>query len=144
MIMLTIWHINYATPALGFTKGDFWSKSFWEFIFVTFHIFHIFSSRFPSLGIPRLELENPRRNTYVGHWNSYVGIPMSNVGIPTWVFSFLPRFLPNLMIFQCILYQIQIIKIIKLGKNLGRNEKTHVGIPTLDIGISTLEFQCPT
>ena len=32
---------------------------------------------------------------------------------------------------------IQIIKIIKLGKNLGRNEKTHVGIPTLDIGILT-------
>ena len=32
---------------------------------------------------------------------------------------------------------IQIIKIIKLGKNLGRNEKTHVGIPTLDIGIPT-------
>ena len=30
---------------------------------------------------------------------------------------------------------IQIIKIIKLGKNLGRNEKTHVGIPKLDIGI---------
>ena len=25
---------------------------------------------------------------------------------------------------------IVIIKIIKLGKNLGRNEKTHVGIPT--------------
>ena len=25
---------------------------------------------------------------------------------------------------------IQIIKIIKLGKNLGRNEKTHIGIPT--------------
>ena len=40
-------------------------------------------SRFPSLGIPRLELENPRWNTYVGHWNSNVGIPMSNVGIPT-------------------------------------------------------------
>ena len=39
---------------------------------------------------------------------------------------------------------IQIIKIIKLGKNLGRNEKTHVGIPTLDIGIPTLEFQCLT
>ena len=33
--------------------------------------------------------------------------------------------------------------IIKLGKNLGRNEKTHVGIPRLDIGIPTLEFQCP-
>ena len=32
---------------------------------------------------------------------------------------------------------IQIIKIIKLGKNLGRNEKIHVGIPTLDIGIPT-------
>ena len=32
---------------------------------------------------------------------------------------------------------IQIIKIIKLGKNLGRNEKTHFGIPTLDIGIPT-------
>ena len=32
---------------------------------------------------------------------------------------------------------IQIIKIIKLGKNLGRKEKTHVGIPTLDIGIPT-------
>ena len=36
---------------------------------------------------------------------------------------------------------IQIIKIIKLGKNLGRNEKTHVGIPMLDIGIPTEEFQ---
>ena len=32
---------------------------------------------------------------------------------------------------------IEIIKIIKLGKNLGRNEKTHVGIPMLDIGIPT-------
>ena len=32
---------------------------------------------------------------------------------------------------------IQIIKIIKLGKNMGRNEKTHIGIPTLDIGIPT-------
>ena len=30
---------------------------------------------------------------------------------------------------------IQIIKNIKLGKNLGRNERTPVGIPTLDIGI---------
>ena len=26
---------------------------------------------------------------------------------------------------------IEIIKIIKLGKNLGRNEKIHVGLPTL-------------
>ena len=32
---------------------------------------------------------------------------------------------------------IQIIKNIKLGKNLGRNERTPVGIPTLDIGIPT-------
>ena len=32
---------------------------------------------------------------------------------------------------------IQIIKIVKLGKNLGRNEKTHIGIPTSDIGIPT-------
>ena len=38
---------------------------------------NLVSSRFPSLGILRLELENPRWNTYVGHWNSYVGI--SNV-----------------------------------------------------------------
>ena len=30
---------------------------------------------------------------------------------------------------------IQIIKIIKLGKNLSRNGKTHVEIPTLDIEI---------
>ena len=32
---------------------------------------------------------------------------------------------------------IEIIKIIKLGKNLGRNEKNHVGIPMLDIRILT-------
>ena len=51
-----------------------------------------YNSQFPSLGIPRLELENPSWNTYVGHWNSYVGIPMSNVGIPTWVFHFCPDF----------------------------------------------------
>ena len=41
-------------------------------------------SRFPSLGIPRLDLENLP-------WNSYVGIPMSNVGIPTLVFQLQPR-----------------------------------------------------
>ena len=29
----------------------------------------------------------------------------------------------------------EILKMIKLGKNLGRNERTHVGIPMLDIGI---------
>ena len=32
---------------------------------------------------------------------------------------------------------IQIIKIIKVGKNQGRIEKTHVGIPMLHIGIPT-------
>ena len=40
-------------------------------------------SRFPSLGIPRLELEILHWNSYVGHWNSNVGIPMSNIGITT-------------------------------------------------------------
>ena len=39
---------------------------------------------------------------------------------------------------------IQIIKIIKLGKNLGRNEKTYVGIPTLDIGIPMSNIGIPT
>ena len=107
-------------------------------------------SWFPSLGIPRLELENPRWNSYVGHWNSYVRIPMSNIGIPTWVFSFLPRFLPNLMIFiisinlSSFIGTIYIEKLSNFVKNLGRNEKTHIGIPTLDIGIPKQEFQCPT
>ena len=32
---------------------------------------------------------------------------------------------------------IQIIEIINLGKNMGRNEKTHIGILMLDIGIPT-------
>ena len=49
------------------------------------------TSRFPSLGIPMLDLEYPCWNTYVGYWNSYVGIPMSNIGIPTWVFQVQPR-----------------------------------------------------
>ena len=71
----------------------------WQIHNQWFFPWQFFNSQFPSLGIPRLELENPRWNSYVGHWNSYVRIPMSNIGIPTWVFSFLPRFLPNLMIF---------------------------------------------
>ena len=68
---------------------------------------------------------------------------MSDVGIPMWVFSFLPRFLHKFDDFSMYIVPmnddklIEIIKIIKLGKNLGRNEKTHVGIPTLDIGIPT-------
>ena len=36
---------------------------------------------------------------------------------------------------------IQIIKIIKLGKNMGRNEKTHIGIPMSNIGIPMWVFQ---
>ena len=51
----------------------------------------IYSSRFPSLKIPRLDMEYQRWNTYVGHLNSYLGITMSKVGIQTWVFLFLPR-----------------------------------------------------
>ena len=47
-------------------------------------------SWFLSPGIPRLELENPHWNSYVGHWNSYVRIPMSNIGIPMWVFQLQP------------------------------------------------------
>ena len=37
------------------------------------------TSLFPSLGIPKLDLEYPCWNTYVEHWNSNVGIPMSNI-----------------------------------------------------------------
>ena len=36
-----------------------------------------------------------------------------------------------------------IIKIIKFGKNLGRNEKTHVGIPMLDKGIPMSNMGIP-
>ena len=68
---------------------------------------------------------------------------MSNVGIPMWVFSFLPRFFHKFDDFSMYIVPINddkfipIIKITKLGKNLGRNEKTYVGIPTLDFGIPT-------
>ena len=63
---------------------------------------------------------------------------MSNVGIPMQVFSFLPRFFDKFDDFSMYIVPmnddklIEIIKIIKLGKNLGRNEKT------------TLEFLCWT
>ena len=119
---------------------------------------HIHTSRFPSLGIPSLELKNPRWNTYVGHWNSYVGILMSNVGIPTWVFSFLPRFLPNLMIFIIWMNLSSFI-----GTNTLKNHQiwqksgqkwekprwnsyvghwnSNVGIPMSNIGILTWVFQ---
>ena len=93
------------------------------------------SSRVPSLGIPRLELENP-------HWNSYIGISMSNVGIPTWVFSFLLRFLPNLMIFiiwmnlSSFIGTIYIEKSSNLAKIWAEMKK-----PTLEFQRWTLEFQ---
>merc|ERR1712079_766053 len=98
-----------------------------------------------NIGIPTWVFQLQRRNsearepTYVGHWNSYVGIPMSNVGIPTWVFSFLPRFLPNLMIFIISINLSSFIGTIYIEKssNLSNLSKTHVGIPTLDIGIPT-------
>ena len=84
---------------------------------------------------------------------------MSNIGIPTWVFSFLPRFLPNLVIFiigmnlSSFIGTIYIEKSSNLCKNLGRNEKnpvlntyvghwnSYVGIPMPNIGIPTWVFQ---
>ena len=100
------------------------------------------NSRFPSLGIPRLELENLCWNTYVGHWNSYVGIPMSNVGIPTLDFSFMPRFLSNLMIFiiwmnlSSFTGTIYIEKSSNLAKIWAEMRK-----PTLEFLRWTLEFR---
>ena len=54
--------------------------------------YQVIISRFPILRIPRLDLENPRWNTFVGHGNSYVGIPMSKVGIPNGFSHFCPDF----------------------------------------------------
>ena len=100
------------------------------------------SSRFPSLGIPRLELENPRWNSYVGHWNSYVGIPMSNVGIPTWVFSFLPRFLPNLMIFIITINLSSFIGTICIEKSSNLSKIwAEMRKPTLEYLCWKLEFR---
>ena len=99
-------------------------------------------SRFPRLGIPRLELENPRWNSYVGHWNSYVGIPMSNVGIPTWVFSFLPRFLPNLMIFIITINLSSFIGTICIEKSSNLSKIwAEMRKPTLEFLRWTLEFR---
>ena len=50
------------------------------YIFALFNTSENSSGGYNSLGIPRLELENPHWNSYVEHWNSYVGIPMSNIG----------------------------------------------------------------
>ena len=66
-------------------------------------------------------------NTYVGHWNSNVGFL---------IFAKFDNFSMYIVPINDDKF-FQIIKIIKLGKNMGRNEKTHVGIPTLDIGIPT-------
>ena len=102
----------------------------------------IYISRFPSLGIPPLELEFRRWNSYVGHWNSYVGIPMSNVGIPTWVFSFLPRFLPNLMIFKIAINSSSFIGTIYIEKSSILSKIwAEMRKPTLEFLRWTLEFQ---
>ena len=100
------------------------------------------NSRFPLLGIPRLDLENLRWNTYVGHWNSYVGIPMSNVGIPTWVFSFLPRFFPNLMIFIITINLSSFIGTICIEKSSNLSKIwAEMRKPTLEFLRWTLEFR---
>ena len=102
----------------------------------------ISDSRFPSLGIPRLELEFLRQNSYVGRWNSYVGIPMSNVGIPTWVFSFLPRFLPNLMIFIISINLSSFIGTIYIEKSSNLSKIwAEMRKPTLEFLRWTLEFR---
>ena len=68
---------------------------------------------------------------------------MSNVGIPTWVFLISAQIFAKFDDFSMYIVPInddkfiQIIKIIKFGENLGRNEKTQVEMPTLDIGIPT-------
>ena len=103
---------------------------------------YVHTSWFPSLGIPRLELENPRWNTYVGHWNSYVGIPMSNVGIPMWVFSFLPIFLPNLMIFIITINLSSFIGTICIEKSSNLSKIwAEMRKPTLEFLRWTLEFR---
>ena len=100
------------------------------------------SSRFPSLGIPRLDLEYQHWNTYVGHWNSYVGISMSNVGIPTWVFSFLPRFLPNLMISIITINLSSFIGTIYIEKSSNLSKIwAEIRKPSLEFPRWTLEFQ---
>ena len=93
----------------------------------------MYNSWFPSLGIPRLDLEYQRWNTYVGHWNSYVGI---QILISAQIFDKFDDFSMHIVPMNDD-ELIVIKKIVKLGKILGRNEKTHVGIPTLDIGIPT-------
>ena len=99
-------------------------------------------SRFPSLGIPTLEFEFRRWNSYVGLRNSYVGIPMSNVGIPTWVFSFLPRFLPNLMIFIITINLSSFIGTICIEKSSNLSKIwAEMRKPTLEYLRWTLEFR---
>ena len=105
-------------------------------------LLQLVTSQFPSLGIPRLDLEYQRWNTYVGHWNSYVGIPMSNVGIPTWVFSFLPRFLPNLMIFINTINLSSFIGTICIEKSSNLSKIwAEMRKPTLEFLRWTLEFR---
>ena len=85
-----------------------------------------------------MDLEYPRWNAYVQHRYSNEGFLISSH-----IFANFNDFSMYIVPINDDKF-IQIIKIIKFGENLGRNEKTHFGIPTLDIGIPTLEFQCPT
>ena len=79
----------------------------------------------------RWTLEFQRRNSNVQRRNSNVGFFISAK-----IFAKFGNFSMYIVPINDDKF-IQIIKIIKFGENLGRNEKTHVGIPTLDIGIPT-------
>ena len=87
-------------------------------------------------------MKKPTLNSYVGHWNSDVGIPMSNIGIPTWVFSFLPRFLPNLMIFIISINLSSFIGTIYIEKSSNLSKIwAEMRKPSLEFLRWTLEFR---
>ena len=82
-----------------------------------------------GVGKPTLEylcwtLEFLRRNSNVQRRNSNVGFLIS-----AQIFDKFDDFSMHIVPMNDDKL-IVIIKIIKLGKNLGRNEKTHIGIPT--------------
>ena len=63
------------------------------------HVLYISNQSVPQPRNSQVGVGKPTLEFLSWTLDSYVRIPMSNVGIPMWVFSFLPRFLPNLMIF---------------------------------------------
>ena len=85
----------------------------------------------PTLEFLRWTLEFQRGNSNVQRRNSKVGFFIS-----AQIFSKFDDFY-NLNEFVIIYWYNIHWKIIKFGKNLERNEKTHVGIPRLDIEIPT-------